>query len=177
MYESDSPIMVDSSDSSSASYIMAILLGIIGAGIGGAIWAGVAIVTDYEIGLLAILVGALAGLGVHFGSGKVGGMPYQIVAVVLATLGIMIGKYIMVYHFAQLEIISQFGQEAWDMLGYSPLSGDYFELFMEILPETLEIFDAIFFGIAVYTAWGIPKQEMAMVTGDKIKNDEVVDFE
>jgi len=167
------------SSSGTFSYIGAIIGGIIGAAIGGAIWAGVAIVFDYEIGFLAILVGALAGLGVHVGSGRVGGIPYQIIAVILATLGIMIGKYITVYHFVQLGVVQEFGQEAWNEFGYSVLSAEYFQDFISILPETFEILDILFFGLAIFTAFGIPKrQEAALaVPVAKGKNDELSDFD
>ena len=176
MYESDSPITADSS-SGTISYIGAIIGGIIGAAIGGAIWAGVAIIGDVEIGFLAILVGALAGLGVNFGSGRVGGLPYQIIAVILATVGIMIGKYITVFHFVQLGVVQEFGQEAWNEFGYTIFSGEYFNDFMSILPETFEILDILFFGLAIITAFGIPKRQDAMLATDKIKNDEMSEFE
>ena len=176
MYESDSPITADSSSSGAISYIGAIIGGIIGAAIGGAIWAGVAIVGDVEIGFLAILVGVLAGMGVNLGSGRVGGLPYQIISVVLATLGIMIGKFITVYHFVQLGVVQEFGQEAWNEFGYSILSGEYLQDFMAILPETLEILDILFFGLAIFTAFGIPKRKVATEPA-KIKHDEPNEFE
>lgn len=179
MYNSDSVITADSSSSGVSSFIVGIIGGIIGAAIGGAIWAGVAIVFDYEIGFLAILVGALAGLGVNIGSGKVGGLPYQMIAVVLSVLGIMIGKFVTVYHFVQLNVVQEFGQEAWNEFGYSILSGDYFADFMDILPETLEPLDLLFFGLAIFTAFGIPKRQEAQpaFANDKIKNDEPDEFE
>jgi len=176
MYDSESPIMVDSPSSGGVSFIGAIIGGVIGAAIGGAIWAGVAIVFDYEIGFLAILVGALAGAGVHFGSGKVGGLPYQVIAVILASIGIMIGKFITVYHFVQLGVVQEYGQEAWDEFGYSILSGEYVQDFMDILPDTLEPLDLLFFGLAIFTAFGIPKVQVE-TQPMKIKNDDSSDFE
>lgn len=170
----NSPIMSDSSGSASISYVGAVVGGIIGAGIGGAIWAGVAVLFDVEIGFLAILVGALVGGGVVLGAGQRRGMPYQLISVVIAALGILIGKYITIYHFFRLEVINQFGEASWNELGFSVLSGEYFQLFVEILPETFEILDIVFFGIAIYTAFGIPKARPEAVPV-KPKNEEFIE--
>lgn len=175
MYD-ESPIQVESSGSIPISeYIFAIILGIVGAIIGGAIWAGVAIVGDVEIGYLAILVGALAGGGVLLGSGQKRGLSYQLISVVIAALGILIGKYITLYHFLRLGLIEQYGQQAWDEFGYSILSTDYLQDFMSVLPETLEILDVLFFGIAIYTAYRIPQYRESLdpaLSNEKLKHED-----
>lgn len=61
-----------------------------GAALGALIYFGVAALTGYEIGLIAILVGWLVGRGVAAGSGGVGGRRYQVMAVVLTYLSVSV---------------------------------------------------------------------------------------
>src|SRR5437773_5905049 len=65
-----------------------ILLAIGGGVVGGAVYFGVAAISGYEIGLIAILVGWLVGRGMQRGSGAAGGRRYQIAAVVITYVAI-----------------------------------------------------------------------------------------
>jgi hypothetical protein len=67
---------------------MALLLGAGGGAVGAAIWYAVVAITDYQIGLIAILVGWLVGRGVLKGSKERGGAGYQALAMVLTYLAI-----------------------------------------------------------------------------------------
>src|SRR5262245_48858282 len=51
-----------------AKLLVAAAGGLGGALVGAAVWAGVAIVTNFEVGYIAVLVGFLAGLGVKIGA-------------------------------------------------------------------------------------------------------------
>lgn len=56
----------------------------LGAGlIGALIWYAIRRVTNYEIGLVAVLVGFMVGKAVHVGSNGKGGVGYQLLAIVL----------------------------------------------------------------------------------------------
>ena len=67
----------------SQRFAKALGLGIAGAAAGSAIYYIVREVTGFDIGLVAVVVGFLAGKGVRKGSGGRGGRRYQILAVVL----------------------------------------------------------------------------------------------
>jgi hypothetical protein len=69
-----------------------LLFGLGGAVAGGAVYYGVAAVSGYEIGLIAILVGWLVGRGMQVGAHAVGGRKYQIAAVALTYLAVA-GSY------------------------------------------------------------------------------------
>jgi len=69
-----------------------ILLAIGGGIVGGAVYYGVAAISGYDIGLIAILVGWLVGRGMQRGSGAVGGRRYQVAAVIITYLAIA-GSY------------------------------------------------------------------------------------
>jgi hypothetical protein len=67
----------------------AFLLGLIGAAAGAGVYYAVLALTGYEIGLIAIVVGFLAGKGVRMGSGGRGGAGYQAMAMLLTYLAIV----------------------------------------------------------------------------------------
>jgi hypothetical protein len=56
--------------------------------VGAGVWYGVAKITDYEIGIIAILLGWLVGKGIYAGSGRRGGIGYQVMAVLVTYFGI-----------------------------------------------------------------------------------------
>lgn len=70
--------------------------GVLGALVGGGVWALVAVALDLEIGYLAVGVGFVAGWGVHLGAKKRKGRMLQIVSVICALLGLVLGKYFIV---------------------------------------------------------------------------------
>jgi len=63
--------------------IKAFLLGGLAAVIGAAIYYGVIAITNFEIGLVAILIGFMVGFGVRLGAAGGGGRRYQVMALVL----------------------------------------------------------------------------------------------
>lgn len=65
---------------------------VIGGGIGAAIWAAIAYFTGFEVGYIAVLVGALAGLGTNL-LGQDEGIVPGIIAAAAAILAVAIGKY------------------------------------------------------------------------------------
>ncbi|MBA3818205.1 MAG: hypothetical protein H0X17_04890, partial [Deltaproteobacteria bacterium] len=76
-------------------YPLAFAGGLAGAIVGAAVWAGIAVVTDFEVGYVAILVGFLAGLGVRVAAGKKRSLGMQLMASVLAIVGLLLAKYMI----------------------------------------------------------------------------------
>lgn len=75
---------------------LAILGAVLGAAVGAAVWAAVEILTGYQIGYIAILVGALAG----WGASLLGGGRSRTVGVIAATAGlagVIAGSYASFY--------------------------------------------------------------------------------
>jgi hypothetical protein len=71
-----------------ARFLNALGGGVAGAILGAIVYYIVRAATGYEIGIIAIAVGWLAGKGVRWGSGGRGGPRYQALAIVLTYLGI-----------------------------------------------------------------------------------------
>jgi hypothetical protein len=65
---------------------------------GGLVWAGVVIVTKYDIGILAWLVGAATGYAVHRLGGGTVTVADRAIAAGLAAGGILLGKYVIFVH-------------------------------------------------------------------------------
>lgn len=158
---------IDSSDviqadnrGSGGSLPLAIIGGIIGMAIGAAIWAGVAIVTKYEVGWIAIIVGALTGGGVVL-LGRQRGIVFQVIAIILAVVGIGAGKYVAYYYVNQAAVVEEYGQEVWDSAGLTLFSSDTIQFFIEDLQALLDPMDILFLVLAVITAWGIPSARAA----------------
>lgn len=70
-------------------FLRSLLFGGIGGAIGAAIYYAVLALTDYEIGLIALLVGFLVGVGVRIGSGGAGGRGYQLLAAAMTYVAIV----------------------------------------------------------------------------------------
>ncbi len=80
-----------------------LVLGIIGAAVGGAIWFGSIVLTQKMYAVLAILVGLLAGTGVYLGSGRRNGVLLGLLAAVLTLLALAASEYFIVRQFAIQE--------------------------------------------------------------------------
>jgi len=118
---------------------------------GGIAWALIVIATQYAIGYMATAVGLLAGFGVHFSARKRretlserDWVRLQIIAVGSAIGGLLVGKYLIF---------------AWEHGGFGPdvSQSKMVKYFVQMLPETLTPFDAIWGALAVYAAWKITR--------------------
>jgi len=127
-----------------------IIGGLIAAIVGGAVWAAIAASTEYEVGLIAILIGALTGYSVVLFSNKRIATVHKIIAVIFALLGILLGKYLTVIYFTS----QLFGD-----IGMMELAFDVEiirEFFATITDYFSEPIDLLFIVLAIVSAWQIP---------------------
>jgi hypothetical protein len=120
----------------------AVALGLVGAVVGAAVWAAIAVIGEVEIGYVAVLVGFLAGLGVRVGAGQPG-RGLQVLAVGLALVGLVLAKLGMIAGIAMDAGVSPFAPEVRAFLG-------------EHLGEMLSPFDLLWIALAVGAAWKVP---------------------
>jgi hypothetical protein len=87
-----------------------------GAVIGAAVWAGIVIVTNYEVGIVAWGIGGLIGLLAMLGGAK--GQAMGMVCAAFALLSIFGGKVVAVRHFMQqmVDEVDVFSIKAYDEL-------------------------------------------------------------
>jgi hypothetical protein len=124
----------------------AIIVGLLGAIVGGIIWYYVTILTGWRIGFAAIGVGLLVGNGVVYGAGQKRAWKLQLIAMILALLGLLIGKYLIMQHY-----YSEAGWEGWMPLGL------FFRTYFDSLSSGFNgILDLFFMALAMWYAYRVP---------------------
>lgn len=124
--------------------------GLAAAVIGAVIWAVITVVTEYQIGWMAVGVGFLVGIAVRqFGKGM--SMKFGIAGALLAFLGCVLGNLFSVCGFIG-------AQE-----GMSPLAVLFqidFAVAIELLKATFSPMDLLFYGIAVYEGYQLSFRQL-----------------
>jgi hypothetical protein len=135
--------------------VPATLAGLAAAVAGAIAWTIVVVVTDFEVGIVAWAIGFVVGWAVALVAHGRRGLPLQVVAVVCALLGILLGKYGTFAHDVREVVEEEVGAEAvpayWDT--------DVIDFFFEELDSVFGIFDLLWVGLAVYTAWRLLRPE------------------
>ena len=122
---------------------MGMLGGIIGAVIGAAAWAGITVVTGYQIGWMAVGVGFLVGYGVRI-MGKGINKQFGIVGAILSLVGCLAGNL-----FSVCAAVSR--QEDIPFLDILVRLNP--EIVMDIFKTTFSLMDLLFYGIAIYEGY------------------------
>ena len=137
---------------------LAIAAGIVAAVVGGVVWGLIVKWTDYEVGIVAWGIGLVSGAAVALAAGRARGPVLQAIAVASALLGILLGKYLS-YAFVLQEQAKEVGVE----LGL--FSTEIRDFFREDLGSVFGLFDVLFVGLAVYTAWRALQPEPEVAPG------------
>ena len=134
------------------SVLLGIVGGLLGAAIGAVLWAVVTVVTEFQIGFMAIGVGFLAGKGAWIG-GRGLKPTYGLIGGVMAMLGCAAGNLLSACAFiAQLP-------EA-ELTFFQILGNLDFELINIIMRETFHPLDVLFGLIAISTGWKYSYREL-----------------
>jgi hypothetical protein len=138
----------------SGAELTAALAGLGAAAVGGIAWGLIVKWTGYEIGFAAWGIGFIVGTAVVFGAQGKRGTPFQLLAVALAVLGIVLGKYLA---FVWV------GQDVLDKAGFTfslpVFSTDTVRVFWDSRSDVFGGWDLLWAGLAVVTAFRIPKHE------------------
>ena len=108
--------------------------------VGAALWALVTILTQMELGLMAIVVGFVVGLGIQ----KVRKRPnrnFGILGAVLALIGCLLGNALSFVAFAAQQSGGSFADV---LMTVSPAG------LLSVMARNFEAMDLLFYGIAVY---------------------------
>lgn len=130
---------------------MAIIGGVLAALVGGAIWGFVVKLTGYEIGYMAIGIGALCGGAVLLFTGGKRGVPLQIIAVLCSLLGIVLGQYSAFFFIVKAEA----PKHGLDLSALPYFSMDTFHLFTAYLKELFSPFQILWIILAIGASWRI----------------------
>jgi antitoxin component YwqK of YwqJK toxin-antitoxin module len=125
---------------SEASLVYGILAGVLTAVVCSLIWAAVTVVTQYQLGLMAIAVGLAVGMAVRmFGRGN--SVMYSLAGGSISLLGCILGNILsMVGFISQAEGMTVF--QALYLIDPMYL--------IRIFPKSFQAMDVVFYGIAVY---------------------------
>lgn len=151
-----SPITED--PSAAGILVPALLAGLVAAAVGALAWGLIVRWTDYEVGIVAWGIGFVVGTAVVAGARGRRGPPLQVVAVACSLLGILLGKYLS-FAFAIQELAEE---EGFDV---GLFSREMFDLFREELGTVFGLFDLLWAGLAVFTAWRLAQRQEPRPSG------------
>jgi hypothetical protein len=135
---------------SSSSLLPALAAALVAAIVGGVVWGLIVKVSDYEVGIVAWGIGFIAGTAVVLATRGAKGPRLQVIAVGSALVGILLGKYLS-YAFVFQDEAEQLG------IDVGLFSRDMISYFRDDLDAVFSLFDLLWVGLAVFTAWRIPQ--------------------
>lgn len=128
---------------SEQSLMFGAIAGLAAALIGASLWAVVTVLTEYQIGWMAVAIGCLVGLGVrYFGKGM--SKTFGIMGAVLALFGCLLGNLLSAIGFAAQANNVPLGT----VLGMLTPG-----LAVQLLRETFSFMDVVFYAIAIYQGY------------------------
>ena len=142
------PVLVREERSADAALLPALAAGLVAAVVGGVVWGLIVKWTDYEVGFAAWVIGFLVGQAVATVT-RARGLVLQVVAVLCALLGILIGKYLSFVWVLQNAAEDEFGEG----VDIPVFSMDTFDLFRDNLDTIFGWIDLLWVGLAVVSAW------------------------
>lgn len=137
---------------------MAILGGFIGAALGAVLWAAVVIISNYQVGYVAIAVGFFAGQGVAIAVSRRQAFFLQIISVIWAGLGCILGNLVIMIYFIVQNVRKDGGEI------------EYFDsrlwlVALEILPEMFkDPFNYLWIALAMYFSWRVSAPTQSVMT-------------
>lgn len=117
--------------------------GIVGMALGAGLWAAITIITDYQIGYMAIGLGLLVGLGVRFTSGGAGTV-HGLIGGSLALMGCLLGNLLAVLIVVSRELGAPFLDVLFNL--------DW-GIIIEFMKVTFSPIDLLFYALAVYAGF------------------------
>ncbi len=143
---------------------MGIVGGVVAALIGAAVWAGITVMTEYQIGWMAIGVGLLAGYAVRL-LGKGISSKFGIVGVVCALLGCVLGNLFSACGFLAIEESVPFFDIVIEVLTNPGLG-------IDLLAWMFSPMDILFYAIAGYEGYKLSfrefgEEDLATISGEQ----------
>jgi len=127
--------------------LLAVIGGLIASLVGAAIWAGVTVTTQYQIGWMAIGVGFLVGYAVRF-LGKGSSVAFGVVGGAFALIGCALGNL--------LSTVGFLAQETRTDVLEAMTKFDWSQSFV-VLQSTWQPIDLLFYGIALYEGFKLSR--------------------
>lgn len=139
-----------------------ILAGTVAAVVASAIWYGVVVVTNYQVGIVAIAVGFIVGQAVALGAGRRGHVVLVAGSVLLTLLALAISEYLIVVHFVEQEMVAEGVAVTFMELAAQPP-----DFIAEVVVESVKSdpLTLVFWAIALFQAFIIPARLLGRRAG------------
>ena len=143
--------------------------GAIGAVLATALWYGVVVITNFQVGIVAIAVGFIVAQGVVFGAGRHPSIALVPISVAFTLVALVVSEYLIANHFygvAIAEIAAEMGLSVEEVAAVADLAGlptnpiDLIRFSLESEPITL-----LFWAIAGWEAFIIPMRAATRSNG------------
>ncbi|MCK4491383.1 MAG: hypothetical protein KAU03_02085 [Candidatus Altiarchaeales archaeon] len=131
------------------NWIGALILGTIAALMSALIWYGFVIMTNYQVGLIAIAVGWIVAQAIVFGAGHKRGIHLQLLSVGMTIIALASSEYLVIRHFSN-QILAEEGYTIPLLISPDVMISAVFDS-LSADPLTL-----LFWGIAIWTAFSVP---------------------
>lgn len=133
------------------------LAGLVAAVTGAAIWAGITVATDYQIGWMAVGVGMLVGIAVRV-IGKGIDQIFGVAGAFMSLVGCALGNIFTVAYYVSMQT----GTPIIDVLTQADV-----EMLVELLMSTFQVMDLLFYGLAMYFGYRYSFRQLAMKDFDR----------
>ena len=128
------------------------LLGLLAGVVSALVWYGIVVVTDYQLGIIAVAVGWLVAQGVIFGAGRKRGVSLQVISLIITIGAMAASEYLIVRHIL-MKIAAEEGYLVNDVPILLPLEDIWFLILEGIKADPITL---IFWAIALWEAVSLP---------------------
>ena len=133
------------------NYPLATIGAVLGGALGIVVWWGATVVTHVAFGLIAVVIGWLAGQGAVRGSGNKRAVGLQAIAVVVSIASFAVASYLVNTTFINAELAHRGSAMR---LSFPPPNVD---AFYKVVAAGFRPMNVVFLAIAVWEAWRIPR--------------------
>jgi hypothetical protein len=146
--QTGSPRPAPAAPATPVNLVGGVIGGVAGAMIATLLWFGFVVLTRFEVGLVAIAVGAIVGYGVVLGAGGRASFALIPISLALTLVALLASEYLIVLRIGN-EVAAQFGQTLDSAISTDPVT--LIRLGIEGDPLSL-----VFWAIALFEAFVIP---------------------
>jgi hypothetical protein len=139
-----------------------ILAGTIAAVVASAVWYGVVVLTNYQVGIVAIAVGFLVGQAVALGARRRGHVVLIAASVLLTLLALAISEYLIFVRFFEQAAVAEGVAVTFMELAVQPP-----DFILEVIVESIRMdpLTLVFWAIALFQAFVIPARLLGRRAG------------